>query len=309
MRAHGVIQSEGLGGPGARLCLVHAAEGRFLLRKPAVARVLHVTHPKIMTTKVALLPRILPGLFHLPTAATPAGYRMPHERYFVYAAAFSALLHVAVLYGFRTPPPPPPHGGPDAGGDVGRLWEDRTIAVELPPPPPPVASATNKPDKPTDPAETETGASRATIPELLSPLIPGLVTIDGDLNPNGVAPIKGSLRWEVPKNPVAAGPRSPKGLVPLEDLDEKPVATNRIAPRYPAEMRRNGTEGVAVLRFVVDSHGEVTDVEIVRADAVEFGRAGAEAMLRWKFKPGMKNRRRVDTRMEMPMSFTMEKGV
>ena len=99
------------------------------------------------------------------------------------------------------------------------------------------------------------------------------------------------------------------GRVPLEDLDEKPVATNRISPRYPSEMRRNGIEGVAVLRFIVDSHGEVAEVEIVRADTTEFGKAAADAMLRWKFKPGMKNRRRVDTRMEMPMSFTLEKGV
>ena len=262
-----------------------------------------------MITKVALLPRILPGLFHLPTAATPAGYRMPHERYFVYGAAFSVLLHVAVLNGFRNPPPPPPHGGPDVGGDVGRVWE-RPLAVELPPPPPPETPATSKPANPTDPAEAEDGASRATIPELLSPLIPGLVTITGDLNPNGVAPIKGSLRWEVPKNAVSAAPKGPKGgFVPLEDLDEKPVATNRISPRYPSEMRRNGIEGVAVLRFIVDSHGEVAEVEIVRADTTEFGKAAADAMLRWKFKPGMKNRRRVDTRMEMPMSFTLEKGV
>lgn len=259
-----------------------------------------------MTTKVALLPRILPGLFHLPTAATPAGYRMPHERYFVYAAAFSALLHVAVLYGFRTPPPPPPHTVPPGGDDVAKVWE-RPIAVELPPPPP--AAPESKETKASEPEEDAGAAPRATIPEPLAPPIPGLIPVAGDIEVAGVAPSKNSLRWEVPKNPVAAGPRSPKGLVPLEDLDEKPVATNRIAPRYPAEMRRNGTEGVAVLRFVVDSHGEVTDVEIVRADAVEFGRAAAEAMLRWKFKPGMKNRRRVDTRMEMPMSFTMEKGV
>ncbi len=259
-----------------------------------------------MTTKVALLPRILPGLFHLPTAATPAGYRMPHERYFVYAAAFSAVLHVAVLYGVKAPTPPPPHVVPHGDDDVARVWE-RPIAVELPPPPP--AAPESNANKASEPEEAAGTAPRATIPEPLAPPIPGLIPVAGDIDVAGVAPSKNSLRWEVPKNPAAAGLRNAKTLVPLEELDEKPVATNRIAPRYPAEMRRNGTEGVAVLRFVVDSHGEVTDVEIVRTDTAEFGRAAAEAMLRWKFKPGMKNRRRVDTRMEMPMNFTLGKGV
>jgi len=260
-----------------------------------------------MITKVALLPRVLPGLFSLSPAATSAGYRMPHERYFIYAAAFSALLHVAVLYGFRTPPPPPPLVGPNPGDGVTKIWE-RPMEVELPPPPPEVAPE-SKSSKATDPAEAEDNAPRATIPEPLSPSIPGLVPITGDLNPNGVAPIKGSLRWEVPKTPASSIPKGPKGgLVPLEDLDDKPVATNRIAPRYPSEMRSNGIAGTVLLRFIVDNRGDVTDVEVVSADHAEFGKAASEAMLRWKFKPGMKNGRRVNTRMEMPMSFTLEKG-
>ena len=261
-----------------------------------------------MITKVALLPRVLPGLFSLPPVATSAGYRMPHERYFVYGAAFSALLHVAVLYGFRTPPPPPPLAGPNSGDDVARLW-DRPMEVELPPPPPPEVAPESKTSKAADPAETEDNAPRATIPEPLSPLIPGLVPITGDLNPDGVAPIKGSLRWEVPKTSASATPKDLRGvLVPLDELDDKPVATTRAAPRYPSDAKRLGLSGTVVLRFVVDHRGNVSDVEVMNADHEEFVRAASEAMGRWKFKPGRKNGRAMSTRMEMPMSFTLSNG-
>lgn len=59
--------------------------------------------PKIMNTKLALLPRILPGLFRRLPAVTSVGYLMPRERYFFAGVSFSAALHAAVLFGFNTP--------------------------------------------------------------------------------------------------------------------------------------------------------------------------------------------------------------
>lgn len=259
-----------------------------------------------MTTKVALIPRILPGLFHLPTAATPAGYRMPHERYFVYAAAFSALLHVAVLYGIRPNPIVRPPSTPiDLGPSTGATWTPIEEELEL---------AREKVEDKAEPekAVEDTNSSneeRATIGETFHDPTSDSIVINLERIVAPVMPNSSRIRWTVPSEPPTAARTIRTKPFDPKELDEVPVATNRIAPRYPSEMRRNGIEGVAVLRFVVDSHGEVTDVEIVRADTAEFGKAAADAMLRWKFKPGMKNRRRVDTRMEMPMSFTLEKGV
>jgi periplasmic protein TonB len=259
-----------------------------------------------MITKLSFLTWMFPGLFRRLPAATSAGYRMPHERYFFYGAAFSALLHVAVLYGFRPPLPPPPPAHVISGDDVAKVW-DRPMEVELPPPPPEPAPASTA-SKAADPAADDSTTPRATIPEPLNPVIPGIVSITGDPNVAGVAPNTDNLRWEVPKTSASSGLNGKNGrLVPLEDLDDKPVATSRAAPRYPSEMRRNGIAGTVLLRFIVDNRGDVTDVEVVSTDHSEFGRAASEAMLRWKFKPGMKNGRRVNTRMEMPMTFSMEK--
>jgi protein TonB len=64
-----------------------------------------------------------------------------------------------------------------------------------------------------------------------------------------------------------------------------------------------------LLRFVVDEHGVVESVQTVRADNADFSPAAEEALRQWKFKPGMKNGRRVATRMEMPMNFSVDRGV
>jgi|GEM_PF-183376 len=256
-----------------------------------------------MNTKVALLPRILPGLFHLPPASTASGYRMPHERYLVYAAAFSAVLHVAVLYGVRPGPithPVESMGPVVLGGDA---WKPDIAELKL------EEEKVETKDVPEKPVEVTpaSGEERATLAEVIRDPTADAIVVNIDRYVNPVLPNTTRLSWVVPSGPPPAARPIRAKIFDSKDLDEKPAATNRIPPRYPAEMRRNGIEGVAVLRFIVDSHGEVTDVEVVRADYMEFGKAAADAMIRWRFKPGMKNGRRVDTRMEMPMSFTLEK--
>jgi protein TonB len=258
-----------------------------------------------MNTKVAYLPRILPGLFHLPPTATPAGYRMPHERYFVYAAAFSALLHVAVLYGIRPNPIVRPPATPiNLGSLTSDTWTP--VEAELEPEKETVENKT-EPEKTVDDANNAS-EERATLGETFRDISSDAIVVDLGRVASPVMPDSARIRWTVPSGPPTAAKAVRTKPFDPKDLDVVPAATSRIAPRYPSEMRRNGIEGVAVLRFIVDSRGEVAEVEVVRADTVEFGKAAAEAMLRWKFKPGMKNGRHVDTRMEMPMNFTMEKA-
>lgn len=257
-----------------------------------------------MITHNAILGRLLPGLSRPAPAATTVGYGMPHERFFFYGASVSALLHVAVLFGFPKPTvvsPTPPVVLPTPPGAI---WELK-LEEEPPPPPPPTAT---KPDQKDPAAAGETGESYAHIPTPMMPVEAGVFTIPGKLE-LGKLPDPNSTRWAPPDRPgTGAGAKVHTGLVDLGDLDKVPAATTRAAPRYPPEARKNGYTGTVLLRFVVDSHGEVSDVEIVRSDHDEFNRAATEAMLRWRFRPGMKNGRRVATRMEMPMVFSLSTG-
>lgn len=253
-----------------------------------------------MITKIAFLPRILPGVFRLAPAATAAGYSMPHESFFFYGISVSALLHVAVLYGF---PKPPPVERPIAALEPTLCALAFSVPAEEPPPPPEPEPGAKAKTEETD--SSEASEEYAHLPTPIVDITPGAITIPGRLEP-GKIPDKDTFHWAPPKNPgVGSGKTGGGIIVPLDDLDKKPAATNRVAPRYPTEAKRLGYTGTVLMRFIVDHRGNVADVEIVKSDHPEFEKAAVEAMLRWRFNPGMKNNRRVSTRMEMPMVFSL----
>ncbi|HQF39643.1 MAG TPA: energy transducer TonB [Opitutaceae bacterium] len=260
-----------------------------------------------MITKIALLPRLFPGLFHLPPSATSAaGYRMPRERFLVYGISVSALLHAAVLCEF---------GPPATGGDLRVVVAPRPIPPELFTPlaleeaVPVKAEVEAKKDAATAEA-SDSGEPRATLTEMFRDPGAHAITVNlGRIAPP-VMPDSTRTSWDVPRTPPRPSSRVVRGDTwNADDLDKKPVITSRAAPRYPYEMKRGGLSGTVLLRFIVDTHGNVDDVEVVSSTDPEFSRSAVEAMLRWKFRPGMKNNRRVNTRMEMPMSFALDKGV
>jgi periplasmic protein TonB len=92
----------------------------------------------------------------------------------------------------------------------------------------------------------------------------------------------------------------------LKDLDQVPqVRGVQARPNYPFEMRRAGLNGEVVVRFVVDTNGDVRDVEIVRSSQREFESAAQQAVLKWKWRPGRKGGKAVATRMQIPIVFNL----
>ncbi|MFT3831148.1 MAG: TonB family protein [Opitutaceae bacterium] len=273
----------------------------FLLRKRAVVRGRGVTHPKIMITKIAFLPRLLPGVFRLAPVVTTAGYAMPHDRFFFYGISVSALLHVAVFYGFpENSTPIAPSVEPKTPGTVAEVLFAPEDEPELPKP----EEKTDEPEK-NEPESSETGETRATIGESFREFSANAITVHVDRIAPAVMPNPNSNNWTVPRTPFSGKKAVRNDFVPLKDLDNKPEAVNRIAPIYPPEAKRLGYSGTVLLRFIVDSRGAVSEVEVVRSDFNELNRAAVDAMVRWKFRPGMKNGRRMTTRMEMPMVFSL----
>lgn len=107
-------------------------------------------------------------------------------------------------------------------------------------------------------------------------------------------------------------------------VDRTPAPKSQARPQFPAELRRAGIGGEAVLDFVVDAEGLVRNAKAIRSKldpAKEASGAGTvpngaslleaaalEAVKKWQFAPGEKSGRKVNTRMQVPIVFTLSEG-
>jgi TonB family protein len=88
-----------------------------------------------------------------------------------------------------------------------------------------------------------------------------------------------------------------------EALNAEPLPLHLVRPIYPASLWLAGVEGSAMIAFVVDSAGRVRDPRAESASHPLFGARAAEAVARWQFKPGVRDGRRVHTRLRVPVIF------
>jgi len=91
----------------------------------------------------------------------------------------------------------------------------------------------------------------------------------------------------------------------LADLDKIPNPLHRVAPTYPYEMKQAGISGWARVMFIVDENGRVRSPRINASSHREFEQASIDAVMQWKFEPGMKDGRAVKTRMMLPLKFNL----
>ena len=70
-------------------------------------------------------------------------------------------------------------------------------------------------------------------------------------------------------------------------------------------MRRAGITGEVVVEFIVDANGDVRNAFAVRSTQRDFEQAAVQAVSKWKFRPGKKGGRAVNTRMQVPIVFTL----
>jgi protein TonB len=91
----------------------------------------------------------------------------------------------------------------------------------------------------------------------------------------------------------------------LADLDRIPEPVLQTVPVYPFNLRRDGVEGKVQVEFIVDTDGRVRDAFAVASTNAGFEESAVIAVSKWKFRPGMKEGRKVNTRMAVPVVFTL----
>ncbi len=89
------------------------------------------------------------------------------------------------------------------------------------------------------------------------------------------------------------------------EVDEKPVPTKQISPNYPPRLKSLGISGQVNLLIVVESNGSVRNIKVEKSSHPDFDRPAIDALSRWKFKPGMKGGKAVNTRVRVPMVFSL----
>jgi TonB family protein len=106
----------------------------------------------------------------------------------------------------------------------------------------------------------------------------------------------------------AASRAAARNVYDISQLDRTPSPRFQARPQYPVEMRQAGISGEVVVEFVVDREGAVTNAFALRSSRPEFEAAAVAAVSSWKFRPGQKGGQEVDTRLQIPIVFTLSES-
>lgn len=170
--------------------------------------------------------------------------------------------------------------------------------------------------EPLEPEVTEAGdESEEAPPEFAPPMqqdVPSLVTVDTPFQqvmapppPPSTPTSAGAITVPVNRN---IGTGKIANLFDIKDLDQIPQARFQPAPQYPYEMKRAGVTGRVEVGFIVDTSGNVRDAYVIKSSSPEFEEAALQAIRKWRFTPGKKGGKVVNTKMKQPLSFTLNEN-
>lgn len=197
------------------------------------------------------------------------------------------------------------------GGIWGSSFLPEDAAPPPPPEPPPTIELMEMPELEIEPEEVDLSDEPAEQIDFAPPMqtdVPQLVTVDSFVQPiqppppENMKPVTG-----VVSIPTARQTGLGKGIevFDIRNLDQQPIPKFRAKPQYPFEMRRAGINGEVVVEFIVDTNGNVRNAFAVRSTQRDFEQAAVQAVSKWTFRPGRKGGRAVNTRMQVPIVFTL----
>ena len=202
--------------------------------------------------------------------------------------------------------------GSGRGGDAGGPKKDEVPVIDVKFDQPEEEKQELKPDEAKEAADaveaSDAGdSSAASLPEPMNTQAVSDITAVIKPSPP-VAPRPDSVNFKAPQNQRRAIEDSSKipNFVDFGQLDKKPAIRYTDNPRYPFEMQRQGISGTVVLNFIVDEKGNVRDPYEVSSSHREFVKPAMDAIVKWRFTPGMKNGKAVTTRMQLPVAFKIQ---
>jgi len=93
--------------------------------------------------------------------------------------------------------------------------------------------------------------------------------------------------------------------VGADDVLEPPVPVRTVAPKYPADLEREGVTGVVSINCVIDEKGNVTEAKVLKSSHPAFATPAVEALSKWKFKPAKRGGVVISIKITIPMQFNL----
>jgi TonB family protein len=144
---------------------------------------------------------------------------------------------------------------------------------------------------------TRNGEAIGETPLTLTDQQPGDVTYSLDLPGFISATLSGTIEPEKALT-LNANLGAEDRIVPIRELDERPVPIKRVQPDVGYEEARNG--GSALISLVVDRDGTPKDIKVESSSDADFAKRCVAAAQQWRFKPGSVKGVPVRTRVSVP---------
>ena len=156
-------------------------------------------------------------------------------------------------------------------------------AAAPPPPPPPARVAEAAPKAPpANPAAAPIEAPAEIAPEPIAPAAADVAGVEGGV----VSGVVGSVPAFVEAPPPLPPPAPPVSHEPVRIGGQvsAPALVKRVEPQYPAIAQMAAIDGVVILDAIVDEHGRVQSLKVLRGHPL-LAKAATEAVQQWEYEP------------------------
>ena len=85
----------------------------------------------------------------------------------------------------------------------------------------------------------------------------------------------------------------------------EPIAVKNVQPSYTQEARDARAQGTILLEAVIGRDGSISKVQVLKALGYGLDESAAKALSEWQFKPGTKDGKPVNVRIQVTMNFSL----
>jgi TonB family protein len=105
--------------------------------------------------------------------------------------------------------------------------------------------------------------------------------------------------------PVANAVRFEGDYVTFNEAKPKFKPVHQEQPVYPEDLLKSRVEGFAIIAFLVELDGSITQCQVVEASDAAFGESARAAIARWQFSPPQFSGTPGRIAMSFPVEFTV----